>query len=137
MPALMAGLSLDELQDKAQEVFSYQPCLWQLQMAMAVLKSNKDVICIAATGSEKSLTFWLPLLAQDNGIQIIVTLLNILGMQNVQTLKKVGINAIVITAEMATHLNFKVTFSFTLILMALIISDRILPTFIIKLLLQV
>lgn len=80
---------------------------------MAVLKGDKDVICISATGSGKTLTFWLPLLARGDGIQIIVTPLNILGTQSVNALAKVGINAIAITAETATPKNFKVMFNFT------------------------
>jgi ATP-dependent DNA helicase RecQ len=55
------------------------------------LKNNKDVASISATGSGKTLIFWMPLLFIPEGIPIVVTPLNILGQQNVNTLAKVGI----------------------------------------------
>ena len=94
--------SLRQLQEKAQQVFGYALCLWQIEVASAVLKQEKDVICILATGSGKTLTFWLPLLARNNGIQIIVMPLNILGSQSVKDLAKAGINPIAINGETAT-----------------------------------
>jgi superfamily II DNA helicase RecQ len=74
----------------------------------ALLKHDKDVISISATGSGKLLTFWMPLLFVPGGIQIVIAPLNILGQQNVDTLAKVGISAISITAESATKANFQV-----------------------------
>lgn len=74
-------------------------------MVQALLKNNKDVVSIAATGSGKTLTFWMPLLFVPEAIHIVVTPLNILGKQNVETLAKVGIKAISITAESATAEN--------------------------------
>jgi superfamily II DNA helicase RecQ len=75
----------------------------------AVLKHNKDIIAIAATGSGKTLTFWMPLLFKKNGIHIVVTPLNILGKQNVNNLAKLGIQGITVTAENATTQTFKVS----------------------------
>ena len=43
----------------------------------------------------KTLCFWLPLLFRPNGIQIVVTPLNLLGKQNAASLTKAGISAIV------------------------------------------
>ncbi|KAF9228306.1 hypothetical protein BS17DRAFT_691999 [Gyrodon lividus] len=54
----------------------------------------------------KTLTFWLPLLFCPEGIQIVVTPLNQLGEQNVDSLCKAGIHSITINAEMATLDNF-------------------------------
>ncbi|KAJ7037743.1 P-loop containing nucleoside triphosphate hydrolase protein, partial [Mycena alexandri] len=84
-----------------------RPCLWQLKVVRAILKRDKDVASIAATGSGKTLTFWMPLLFVPDGIQIVITPLNILGKQNVDSLAKVGISAITITAETATPENFQ------------------------------
>ena len=53
--------------------------------------------------------FWMPLLFIPDGIQIVVTPLNILGKQNVDTLAKVGINAVSVTAETATAATFQVS----------------------------
>jgi superfamily II DNA helicase RecQ len=74
----------------------------------AILKHDKDIIAIAATGSGKTLTFWMPLLFKKDGIQIVVTPLNILGKQNVNNLAKLGIQGITVTAENATTQTFKV-----------------------------
>ncbi|KAF8240039.1 hypothetical protein L208DRAFT_1235026 [Tricholoma matsutake] len=71
-------------------LFLRRPCLWQIRVVQALLKNDKDVASIWATGSGKTLTFWMPLLFMPEGIQIVVTL-NILGKQNVDTLAKVGI----------------------------------------------
>ncbi|KAF8214748.1 P-loop containing nucleoside triphosphate hydrolase protein, partial [Mycena galopus ATCC 62051] len=82
-------------------------CLWQIKIVRAILKHDRDVASIAATGSGKTLTFWMPLLFVPEGIQIIVTPLNILGKQNVDSLAKAGISAITITGETATPENFQ------------------------------
>ncbi|KAI0738168.1 hypothetical protein C8Q80DRAFT_1060062, partial [Daedaleopsis nitida] len=57
------------------------PYLWQCHAAIALLKGDRDVVCISGTGSGKTLTFWIPLLFRPNGIQVIITPLNILGTQ--------------------------------------------------------
>ena len=101
-------LLLSQIRDKVQKCFGYRPCLWQIRVVQALLKNDKDVVSIAATGSGKTLTFWMPLLFVPEAIQIVVTPLNILGNQNVETLAKVGIKAISITAQSATAENFKV-----------------------------
>ncbi|KAG1721898.1 uncharacterized protein EDB91DRAFT_1003178, partial [Suillus paluster] len=62
------------------------PCLWQIEVVHIILRGDKDVISIAATGSGKTLTFWMPLLFRPQDIQIIVTPLNLLRTQNVNNL---------------------------------------------------
>jgi ATP-dependent DNA helicase RecQ len=102
---------LSEIRDKVEGVFGYRPCLWQIKVVRAILKRDRDIVSIAATGSGKTLTFWMPLLFVPDGIQIVVTPLNILGKQNVDSLAKVGISAITITAETATAENFQVCYA--------------------------
>ncbi|OBZ77631.1 ATP-dependent DNA helicase RecQ [Grifola frondosa] len=69
---------------------------------------KRNVFTIAPTGSGKTLTFWIPLLFNDNGILILVTPLNILGDKNVaEVMRQFGINAVNITAETATDAVFK------------------------------
>ncbi|KIK90931.1 hypothetical protein PAXRUDRAFT_150798 [Paxillus rubicundulus Ve08.2h10] len=97
---------------QTQCVFGVHPCLWQIKATLAIL-SGKDVICIAGTGMGKTLTFWMPLLFQPNGVQIVVMLLNLLGKQNVASLSKAGIRAVPINAETATPANFQVSGSHT------------------------
>jgi len=82
--------------------------LWQIQAVHTILKGDQDVVSIAATGSGKTLTFWMPLLFHPQGIQIVVTPLNILGTQNVENLRQLGIHAIALNGETATTENFKV-----------------------------
>ncbi|KAJ7037703.1 hypothetical protein C8F04DRAFT_1393404 [Mycena alexandri] len=72
-PPQLDNLLLSEIRDKVQAVFGYRPCLWQLKVVCAILKRDKDVASIAATGSGKTLTFWMPLLFIPDGIQIVVT----------------------------------------------------------------
>jgi len=57
----------------------------------------------------KTLTFWLPLLFCPTGIQIVVTPLNQLGQQNVDSLQLASIQSIAINAETATWDNFRVS----------------------------
>lgn len=70
----------------------------------SILKHEKDVIAIAATGSGKTLTFWMPLLFKKDGIQVVVTPLNILGKQNVESLATMGIRGITVTAGMLSQM---------------------------------
>ncbi|KAG1785093.1 uncharacterized protein HD556DRAFT_1250454, partial [Suillus plorans] len=85
------------------------PCLWQVKVALTLLKGDKDILCIAGTGMGKILGFWIPLLFQVNSIQLVVTPLNLLGKQNTMSLAKAGIRAIAINAETATAANFSVS----------------------------
>ena len=100
--------SLREIREKVIQLLGYRPCLWQMRVVEALLRHDKDVVSIAATGSGKTLTFWMPLLFRPGGIQIIITPLNILGKQNVDTLATLGISGIALSAENATAQNFKV-----------------------------
>ncbi|THH18248.1 hypothetical protein EW146_g2695 [Bondarzewia mesenterica] len=81
---------LSQIRDKTSQIFGRRPCTWQLKAVEAVLKRDRDVVCIAGTGSGKTLTFWMPLLFRRDGIQIVVAPLNILGKQNVEQLAALG-----------------------------------------------
>ena len=100
--------STEEIYEKTKAVFGYGPCLWQVEVAKMLLEKEKDVICIAGTGSGKTLTFWMPLLFQTESIQIVITALNVLGEQNVRQLSEYGIPAIALSAETATVKNLNV-----------------------------
>ena len=100
--------SYSDIQQKTERFLGYRPCLWQIKVIIAILRHDKDIVSIAATGSGKTLTFWMPLLFRTSGIQIIITPLNILGKQNVAQLTSFGISAIALSAENATAENFKV-----------------------------
>ncbi|KAI5995607.1 P-loop containing nucleoside triphosphate hydrolase protein, partial [Pisolithus albus] len=104
--------SLSNIRTRTQQFFGVRPCRWQLKVAETILKGDKDVICIAGTGMGKTLTFWMPLLFREDGIQIVVTPLNLLGKQNVTYLMKAGIEAISISRETATPANFQAISAF-------------------------
>ncbi|KAI5982309.1 P-loop containing nucleoside triphosphate hydrolase protein, partial [Pisolithus albus] len=99
--------SLSNIRSHTQQVFGVRPCRWQLRVAETILNGEKDVICIAGTGMGKTLTFWMPLLFRPDGVQIVVTPLNLLGQQNVTSLAKAGIQVISISSETATPANFQ------------------------------
>ncbi|KAG0691991.1 P-loop containing nucleoside triphosphate hydrolase protein, partial [Suillus ampliporus] len=63
---------------------------------------QKDVITIAPTGAGKTLTFWIPLLFNNNDIVILITTLNGLGDQNIKELQQLGISAVNVTGANAT-----------------------------------
>ena len=100
---------LSEIQQHTQDLLGHRPCIWQIKAVEEILKHDRDIICIAGTGSGKTLTFWMPLLFREHGIQIIVTPLNILGKQNVDQLAAMGIKAKFLDSKEASNLqNFKV-----------------------------
>ncbi len=90
--------SAEEIRTEVKARLGYHPCLFQINDALAQLR-GRDTVTIAATGSGKTLTFWIPLLFNDNGIIIIITALNVLGDQNVKQAEKLGISAINLTSE--------------------------------------
>ena len=101
--------SVAQITAKTLEVLGRSPCLWQCQVAQAQLRGDKDIICISGTGSGKTLTFWIPLLFRPEGIQIVITPLNLLGSQNAADLEKVGIRGIALSGKTATCENFEVS----------------------------
>lgn len=98
--------SVTNICNEVKAHFGFEPCLFQIEDAPAQLRGD-DCITIAATGSGKTLTFWIPLLFVQ-GIIILITALNILGDQNVAELTSLGINAVNVTAENASDALFKV-----------------------------
>ena len=90
-PNLSPVPSLLDIYARTYNVFGIRPCLWQIKVTETLLQGGKDIICIAGTGMGKTLTFWMPLLFQSGGIQIVVTPLNLLGKQNVASLARAGI----------------------------------------------
>jgi len=104
----------DEVCELVKQKFNKRPCWFQIKVSIAVYE-GKDVIACAATGAGKTLTFWIPLLmALEDGIEavvFVVTPLNLLGEQNVNSLAKVGISAMAVSRENANTRTFKVGFT--------------------------
>ncbi|KAI0310542.1 P-loop containing nucleoside triphosphate hydrolase protein, partial [Amylostereum chailletii] len=84
------------------------PVTLQIQVCQGILQRKKNIICCAATGFGKSLTFMIPLLFNSKSIIVVVTALNILGKQNVDALAKVGISAVAVSALNNDEATFKV-----------------------------
>ena len=104
MPALRVEVpSLQELRDKVKAAFGVTPCRFQEEDAIAQLQRKEDCITIAPTGAGKTLTFWIPLLFNDNRIKVIIMALNLLGDENVKELERLQITAVNLTA--ATTMN--------------------------------
>ncbi|KAI9437493.1 P-loop containing nucleoside triphosphate hydrolase protein, partial [Lactarius indigo] len=59
------------------------------------------------TGSGKTLTFWIPLLFNGDGVSIVITPLNVLGEKNVDELSLVSIPAVNLTTSSASDKTFK------------------------------
>lgn len=100
--------SFSEIRARTEEKLGKRPCLLQMKVCRAFLEGDKHIVCSAATGFGKTLTFFMPLLFSTDGIIVIVTALNILGKQNIEQLAAVGISGIAISSENATEKSFKV-----------------------------
>ena len=79
-------------------------------VAEAILKREKDVVCMVRNATGETLMLWMPLLFRPDSIKIIVTPLTLLGKQNATSLDKAGIQAITISWETATAAEFHVGF---------------------------
>ncbi len=92
--------------------FGKRPCLWQIKVARALREKRSDVVAIAATGSGKTLSFWIALLmALEDGedkLVIVVTPLNLLGQQNADDLGKAGIGSVAVESKNASESTFNV-----------------------------
>jgi superfamily II DNA helicase RecQ len=99
---------LSQLRKLTEDATGLRPCRFQLKFAEAILKRDRDILLEAGCGQGKTLGFWIPLFYNKTGIQIVITALNLLGKQNVETLKKAGIHAISIDSESANTKNFTV-----------------------------
>ena len=108
----MSGLNypvpdLDYMDDAVQAVISYRVCTFQLKSSHLQLQKKKCTF--APTGAGKTLTFWIPLIFNDNGIQILVTPLNILRDKNVQEIADLlSITAVNVKSATAMNELFKV-----------------------------
>ncbi|KAJ3562339.1 hypothetical protein NP233_g9639 [Leucocoprinus birnbaumii] len=98
MPSKYSLPTEDQIRRDVIARFGVKPCLYQIRDALAQLR-GEDVITIAATGSGKTLTFWIPLLYIEDDFIFLITALNILGDQNVKELQAAGFSAINLLPE--------------------------------------
>lgn len=110
MPSKSQLPSICDVRVKIHARFGFRPCLWQVAAIRAILKGTDDVLLIAGTGMGKSLTFFAPLCFREPGaLQIIVSPLNLLGKQQVESLRRAGFESIFICGDTATQENFQVS----------------------------
>lgn len=83
-------------------------CLWQCEAILKQLLGH-HVLVIAATGQGKTIPFFATLLFQLSLILIIITPLNLLGKQQQDKLKSLGIPAIALNHQTATEEAIKVS----------------------------
>ena len=104
--------TIKEIRNLVEKRFNKRPCWYQIKVALA-LRSGKDVITCAATGAGKTLSFWIALLmAMEEGedkMIFVVTPLNLLGKQNVDSLGQAGLRAIAVSSENANATVYKVS----------------------------
>ena len=103
--------TVEEVRLLVEKKFGIRPCWFQIKIALAVYQ-KKDVIGTAATGSGKTLSFWIPILMAledgENVTEFIVTPLNILGKNQIRDLEAAGIKAIAVSKENVNPQTFKV-----------------------------
>ncbi|KAF8237299.1 hypothetical protein L208DRAFT_1356404 [Tricholoma matsutake] len=103
--------TVKEIHNLVTAKLSKCPCWLQIKIVLA-LYVKKDVVGVAATGARKTLLFWIALLmALEEGedkMIFVVTPLNLLGKQNVETLDKAGLSAIAISSKNSNPATFKV-----------------------------
>ena len=92
-----------QVQREVEERMGIQPCIWQIEVVRKVLE-GVDVITIAATGSGKSLCYWMALLYVKYGIVFLVTPLKLLGQQFVETLERNDLRAVSMVASLRAFL---------------------------------
>ena len=89
---------IKELQDESKDHFHVHTCIWQCRVVLKLL-AKKSIVSISATGSGKTMTFWLPMLLKE-GITFIVTPLKSLGSQVSDKSIQKGFPSVSITAEL-------------------------------------
>ena len=99
MPLIPRVPTLSSITNRTQAKLGKRPCLLQQKVCEALLRQDKNIVCMALTGFGKTLTFFMPLLFSPKGVMIIVTVLNVLGHQNIAQLESVGISGIALNGS--------------------------------------
>ncbi|KAI9457456.1 P-loop containing nucleoside triphosphate hydrolase protein [Lactarius psammicola] len=94
------------MREAVNKCFGFVLCTWQLEAALTQL-GQRDLVTLAPTGSGKTLTFWIPLLFNGDGITIVITPLIVLGEKNIKELSDVSIAAINLTTMSTSEEVFK------------------------------
>ena len=106
--AQLEAFSNTQLHEQIEKTFNKRPCAFQYKLLQAQL-SGKNLISIARTGSGKTLTYFMPLVAVPDSMIVIVTALNVLGEQFEREAKAAKIEAISVNGENESDAVFKVS----------------------------
>ena len=88
----------DIIRTRTIATFQKRPCQWQIDLCKAQLQ-GRHIISVAATGSGKTLSYFMPLQFSADSVIIIVTALNVLGDQFVGDATRAGLSAVSVNAE--------------------------------------
>ena len=98
LPLPPSDEAIRELQEQGMERLGIRPCVWQAKVALHLL-SKLSMVSISATGSGKTITFWLPMM-REKGLTLIITPLKTLGHQIAMESCHLNFPAVSITAEL-------------------------------------
>lgn len=101
------NLSDNEIRTQTEKTFGKRPCQFQIELCKAQLR-REHIISVAATGSGKTLSYFMPLQFTSDSLVIIVSALNVLGEQFVAEATAAGFPAVSVTAENDNDSTFKV-----------------------------
>jgi hypothetical protein len=94
--------SHDQICKATERIFDIRPCISYIKVSFRQLRYETDIVYISATGSGKTLTFWIPMIYEKDNITVLVTALNILGQQTAQTLELARIKVHMRTCQIRT-----------------------------------
>ncbi len=102
-PSALPPIELDvkKLQDESKAHFHVHACVWQCRVVLRLL-AKESIVSVSATGSGKTMTFWLPMLHEE-GITFIVTPLKSLGSQLSDESIQKGFPSMSIMAELLSE----------------------------------
>ncbi|KDQ16008.1 hypothetical protein BOTBODRAFT_623276 [Botryobasidium botryosum FD-172 SS1] len=87
----------EKLIEIAREKFHFTPYEWQIEVTLAIIE-GRDTVCIAGTGSGKSLLFALPSLLTGK-MTLVLSPLNVLEEDQASGFSKLGVRAIALNSE--------------------------------------
>ena len=97
-PQSAALATVKDIQDDSEQTLHLRACVWQCKIALELLLRTKHYASTAATGSGKTLVFWLPMM-YETGVTIIIVPLKILGEQLAKESSQAGFEAVNVTLE--------------------------------------
>ncbi|KAJ7230880.1 P-loop containing nucleoside triphosphate hydrolase protein [Mycena rebaudengoi] len=92
---------LQNLREKVAPLLDFDLDTFQVECPARLL-DGQDVLCITATGSGKTALIYVPLLAREGTIQIVICPTNVLQRDMVQSMEQKGLTCLAINSETLT-----------------------------------